>query len=147
MPELDILAERIKAIRRERHESQVVFAQNCGISTEELSLIERRRTDPKLSTLQNIAAYVGESVSDLLSVEIRYTYTLIADQIEDQSGEVCTVYGVELWEDRRYVCVVNDIFFDREKATEFVSLCNQLQLSAVHLMCVIADVIESGFYT
>ncbi len=66
MPEIDVLADKLITIRRERKETQEVFAQNCGISTEELSLIERRKADPKLSTLQNIAAYTGDSVSDLL---------------------------------------------------------------------------------
>lgn len=69
MPELDALAERIIRIRNERHETQEAFAYNCGISTEELSLIERKKTDPKLSTLQSIAAYTGNSVSELLRVD------------------------------------------------------------------------------
>lgn len=69
MPELDVLAERIISIRKERHETQESFAYNCGISTEELSLIERKKTDPKLSTLQNIAAYTGKSVSDLIRID------------------------------------------------------------------------------
>lgn len=68
MPELDVLAERIIAIRHERNETQAAFAYNCGISTEELSLIEHRMTDPKLSTIQSITAYTGESVSDMLKV-------------------------------------------------------------------------------
>ena len=40
-----------------------------GISVEELSLIERKLTDPKLSTLQKIAAYMGITVSKLLETE------------------------------------------------------------------------------
>lgn len=69
MPELDALAESIIRIRNERHETQEAFAYNCGISAEELSLIERRKTDPKLSTLQSIAAYTGASISELLRVD------------------------------------------------------------------------------
>lgn len=68
MPEIDILAENLVAIRREKHETQSMFAYNCGISEEELSLLERKKTDPKLSTLQNIAAYTGKTVSDLLKI-------------------------------------------------------------------------------
>lgn len=68
MPEIDILAEKLVAIRREKCETQSTFAHNCGISEEELSLLERKKTDPKLSTLQNIAAYTGETVSDLLRI-------------------------------------------------------------------------------
>ena len=43
------------------------FAANCGISVEELSLLERNRADPKLSTLQKIAAYIGEPVAYLIT--------------------------------------------------------------------------------
>lgn len=68
MPEIEALAEKIIQIRRGRNETEAVFAHNCGISEEELSLLERRKTDPKLSTLQNIAAYTGNTVSDLLDI-------------------------------------------------------------------------------
>ncbi len=69
MPEFEALARNLKAKRREMHETQFVFASNCGISEEELSLLERQKTDPKLSTLQNIAAYANITVSKLLEVE------------------------------------------------------------------------------
>lgn len=69
MPEIDILAKNLKKKRDELHETQFVFASNCGISTDEISLIERGKTDPKLSTLQSIAAYANITVSDLLKIE------------------------------------------------------------------------------
>lgn len=68
MPEIDALAEKISRIRRGKKETQAVFAHHCGISEEELSLLERKKTDPKLSTLQSIAAYTGNTVSDLLDI-------------------------------------------------------------------------------
>lgn len=43
------------------------FAFNCDISVETLSLIEREKTDPRLSSVQKIAAYSGVSVKDLFS--------------------------------------------------------------------------------
>lgn len=69
MPETDALAKRVKALRNEMKKSQVEFAADIGISTEGLSLIERAKTDVKLSTLQKIAAYTGYTVSELLNVE------------------------------------------------------------------------------
>lgn len=39
------------------------------MSVEEVSLIERNIADPKLSTLQKLAAYSGLTVSDLLDTE------------------------------------------------------------------------------
>ena len=68
MPECEALAKRLKEIRKEMELSQMEFAAECGISTEILSLIEREKTDPKLSTLQKISAYVGCEVSELIKV-------------------------------------------------------------------------------
>lgn len=69
MPEKRALSRKVKEIRRELKMSQIDFAAECGISTEILSLIEREKTDPKLSTLQMIAAYTGCEVSELLKVD------------------------------------------------------------------------------
>ena len=66
MPENEALAKNIKAIRKQMKKSQIEFAAECGISTEILSLIERQKTDPKLSTIQKVAAYTNHTVSDLI---------------------------------------------------------------------------------
>ena len=67
MPEYDYLSRNVKRMRKEMKESQIEFAANCGISTEALSQIERKITDPRLSTMQKQAAYTGVTVSELLS--------------------------------------------------------------------------------
>lgn len=69
MPEKDALARNIKVLRKRMRESQIDFAAHCGISTESLSLLERQRSDPKLSTIQKVAAYANWTVSDLLNTE------------------------------------------------------------------------------
>ena len=69
MPEAKALAQKSKELRREMHESQIEFAYHCGISTETLSLIEREKADPRLSTVQKIAAYANKTVSELLEVK------------------------------------------------------------------------------
>ena len=68
MPELEALAKNTKAKRKELRETQLTFALNCGLCEDEISDIENQNTDPKLSTIQNIAAYVGLTVSDLLKM-------------------------------------------------------------------------------
>ncbi len=68
MPERDALANRIRAYRRLQHQTQWEFSEATGLSVEEISLIERAGTDPKLSTLQNLAAYMGVTVSELLQI-------------------------------------------------------------------------------
>ncbi len=59
MPEFEALAQNTKKKRKAMNETQVTFAINCGISKDEISNIENAVTDPKLSTIQNIAAYLS----------------------------------------------------------------------------------------
>lgn len=69
MPENEALSKRLKKIRKDTHENQMDFAENCGVSVETLSLIECQKADPKLSTMQKIAAYINMTVSQLLDTE------------------------------------------------------------------------------
>lgn len=68
MPELKALAMNTRAKRIEKNETQLEFGLNCGLSEDEICKIENQNTDPKLSTIQSIAAYTGLTVSDLLKV-------------------------------------------------------------------------------
>ena len=70
MSENEIIAKNIKVIRTALGESQIDFAANCGLSVEEVSLLERNKADPKLSTLQKVAAYIDRTVSFLINEEI-----------------------------------------------------------------------------
>ncbi len=76
MSENEIVSYNLKRIRKELGESQFDFAANCGISVEELSLLERGRSDPKMSTLQKIAAYIGQPVAYLLTDDGNMVYTV-----------------------------------------------------------------------
>ena len=76
MPERVALAKNLKKIRKQMQESQMEFAAHCDNSTEALSLLEREKSDPKLSTIQKVAAYTGHTVSDLLNVEESGMYGL-----------------------------------------------------------------------
>ena len=70
MPEMEILSQHVKRIRKDMGMTQATFAPQVGICEEELSLIERGKAkDVKLSTMQKIAAYTGWTVSELLRVE------------------------------------------------------------------------------
>ena len=70
MSENEVLSIKVKADRKKKQESQIVFAENCDISTKTLSKIENSTADPRLSTLQKLAAYTGETVSELLHTEM-----------------------------------------------------------------------------
>ena len=67
MPEIKFLAKNIKKIRKEMQETQLDFAAHCGLGTGTLNAIERELSDPKLSSIQKIAAYVDMTVPELLS--------------------------------------------------------------------------------
>ncbi len=67
MDDMTLLAKKIRTARKKLRQSQTEFAFNCDISVETLSLIEREETDPRLSTIQKIAAYLGTTVRELLS--------------------------------------------------------------------------------
>ena len=69
MPEREALAKYLKEYRKQNNETQFEFSANIGISIEELSLLEREKGNPNLSTLQKIAAYTGAPVSELLDLE------------------------------------------------------------------------------
>lgn len=69
MPEINALANKVKIYRKSIKKNQTEFSDEAGISIYELSLIERGRANPRLSTLQNIAAYMGITVAELLDIE------------------------------------------------------------------------------
>lgn len=52
MPEIEILSIKLRELRNELHKTQAEFAEEIGISEDEVSKIERKITDPKISTLQ-----------------------------------------------------------------------------------------------
>ena len=69
MPEKTALAKFVTKNRLEMQESQFIYASNCGISKETLSKIECGKANPSLGTLQNIAAYAGVTVAEMLTVK------------------------------------------------------------------------------
>ena len=69
MPEMKALANHVKAFREAMKESQEDFSANTGVSVEEISLIEREKANPKLSTMQRFTAYMDITVADLLQID------------------------------------------------------------------------------
>lgn len=69
MPELNVLAKKVKVYRDILGKSQFEIAAEMGISVEELSLIERKVANPRLSTIQKIAAHMGITVAELLEID------------------------------------------------------------------------------
>ncbi len=69
MPESEALCKRVKSVRISKNETQLDFAMHCGVSEDVISNIENCKANPTLTTLQNISAYIGCTVSDLLKVD------------------------------------------------------------------------------
>lgn len=147
MPENKALSENLKALRRMKNISQIEFAEECGISTEILSLIERGKTDPKLSTIQKIAAYAGCRVSDLLTEKgvayLKYSYETKADVITDDCGHTYPVYGITVFnsETKEIVNTYPDIFFDKDSAAAFTAFCNAEGIDPKKLPDIIEDIL------
>ena len=69
-------------------------------------------------------------------------YKLRTDIVLDEDNCEYTVYGITALDSYENVLMtVEDIFFDKQKAEEFVELCNNEKLELIHLQDVIDDVI------
>lgn len=71
---------------------------------------------------------------------LRITYILRTDIVKDEENAEFTVYGITaLNNDGKVLDTYSDIFFDKQKAIEFVSLCNSEKLELIHLKDVVED--------
>jgi transcriptional regulator with XRE-family HTH domain len=146
MPEFEALAKRLKELRKAKNESQFEFAENCGLSDDIISQLENQKTNPKLSSLQDIAAYLGITVSDLLKVDEQhqseYVFRLRKDTITGEDKKQHLVYGIDILSSSgENIKSIPDIFLNEKKAKEFVSLCNSEELDIIHIYDVIEDVL------
>ena len=146
MPEFEALAKRLKQLRKAKNESQFEFAENCGLSDDIISQLENQKTNPKLSSLQDIAAYLGITVSDLLKVDEKhqseYVYQLRKDSISDEDGKPHLVYGIDILSSSgKILKSIPDIFLNEKEAKKFVTLCNSEELDIIHVYDVIEDVL------
>ena len=133
MPERIYLAQYIKEYRKKNKLSQFEMAEECGVHSDTISLIEREQENLKLETLQKLAAYIGCTVSEMLQGNV--TYRVIESSVIDEEGTAHRVYGVEVIERTKIL----DVFTNYEEAQQFIDLCNQLELSPIHIRDVIDD--------
>lgn len=144
MPECEALAKKLKELRKKMDLSQMELAAECGISTETLSLIERQKADPRLSTIQKIAAFADCEVTELLKVERRdklnCIYKLGSGYIFDEDGNAVVTYGIVAVDSEGNILKsVPDVFLDKAQAEKFIRLCNSQKLELIHLLDVIED--------
>ena len=69
-------------------------------------------------------------------------YTLRTDVVTDEDNCKHTVYGITALDSFGNVSkTVKDIFFNKQKAEDFIELCNQEKLELIHLQDVIEDIL------
>ena len=142
MVDIDTVAEQIRELRKGMKESQTVFAAGCNISVEEISLIERRRADPRLSTLRKISEHAGVSVSDLVkSKEPACIYCVKSRTVRDERGYAHECYDIECREEksRELVECVPAVFTSFKEALDFACCLNRNKLSHRHFRDVVED--------
>ena len=66
LTETTALSRYVITKRRMLGETQEDFAENCGLSVELISLIERGQANTRMDTLAKIAAYLNVSISEML---------------------------------------------------------------------------------
>ena len=144
MTELKSIAERTRQLRKERGESQLIFAEGCNISVEEVSLIERRRADPRLSTLRKIAEHTGHTVAELVRPqEPGCIYCVKEKRVRAEDGHFYECYDVEcrIEGSGELAECAAELFFNFKEAFSFACLLNRYRLSRCHFRDVVEDLL------
>ena len=75
-----------------------------------------------------------------------YIYRLNELLITGADGKEHIVYGIEAIDsDLRILLSIHDIFFEKQKASDFVDLCNQCGLSLIHLKDAAEDFLAAQY--
>lgn len=135
--ERETLAKKLKWFRNEYHFNQDEFADECGISKEIVSLIERCKENVTLDTLHLLSARTGISVSNLIS-STHSSYLLIPSNVTID-GVTKLFYGIGYVRDNELILWKEDISCNYEQMKKLVALCNFLHLDLCHLQDVIDD--------
>lgn len=73
------------------------------------------------------------------------TYQLVEESLWAEDVGIYNTFGICAYEaggkSEKEVAHVSDIFLIREKAEQFVDMCNKLKLDVIHLLDVIEDMI------
>lgn len=74
---------------------------------------------------------------------MNYTYTLRTDELIDEAGNHHLAYGITVLESNSLVIInsIPNIFLEQMKALKAINLCNQLNLSPIHLKDLAEDLV------
>ena len=137
--ERELLATRLKDFREEENLNQFDFAEDCGISKETISLIEREQANVRLDTVQLLACRMGITVSELFQ-HCPVKYIVIPGKVEIE-GEVHDTYGIGAIRNDVLIEQITDISLSFNKVKSLVLLCNEENLSPIHLHDIAEDAV------
>lgn len=160
MPERRILADNLIKYRKENHLSQYEMAEECGISKETLSLLERENINPTLETLQKCAAYIGETVARLLTdyktiqsgdENMYFPYCSIKHKINNKYSGMYTTYGIGLLsrpkpELLEILDFIADVYIDYEDVKYLVCLLNYFEVPEANFRDIVEDYMADTAY-
>lgn len=136
-----LIAGKLKRFRQNNNLNQYEFAEECGISWNLLSLIETESENLTLDTLNLIAIRLGVTLSDLLNPsEVLYLVLPSTVVIEDVTYDT---YGIGVVVDYVLEDYILDVSVEFEKVHRLVKLCNEEDLSAIHLRDVVEDFLNA----
>ena len=70
------------------------------------------------------------------------TYRVRTDTMHDEERKAHTVYGIEaVGSDGKILSGFSDVFFDKQKAECFADLCNDGDLSLIHFLNAVEDIL------
>ncbi len=137
--ERELLANKVKKFRNDENLNQFDFAEDCGISKDTVSLIERGQSNVRLDTVQLLASRMGVTVSELFQ-HSPVEYIALPGQVEIE-GEIYKTYGIGILKNHELIDQVPDISPSRNKVKSLAILLNEENLSPIHLHDIAEDAI------
>ncbi len=136
-----ILAENLKAFRLAHNICQTEFAEECGISKDTLSLLERGKLNTTIDTLDLLAVRMDTNISSLLTHKNDEYYIVISKEITVEDITRIT-YGIGVVKDDVLIREVHDISLDYYKIKDTVYYCNNLDFHLSELDEIVEDIID-----
>ena len=133
------LAQKVKQFRETNNLTQFEFAEDCGISEDLVSLIERGKNNVTIDTLDLLSVRMNISVAELLSSTTLYFLIESGITIE---GTTAKTYGIGMIEDYKLSDYILDISTNKAEIENLVFDLNEYELDAVHFQEYIEDYLE-----
>lgn len=75
-------------------------------------------------------------------MNLQVKYTLKTDIVTDEENHAHTVYGITVLDNFENILkTIKDIFLNKQKAEEFIELCNKEKVELIHIQDVIDDML------